>query len=205
MEEQTKDLKDYLVALRRRKKQILTTMGVLALASVLVALLLPPVYRSTATILIEEQEIPPELVRSTITSYADQRIQVNRQQVMTRANMMQIIEKYNLYPRQRLRETSEEILERMRKDIKFNMVSADVIDRRSGQKTVAAIAFTLAYDGETATGAQQVANELTSLYLNENLKTRQQKSSETAIFLSEEANKLGEHISEIETKLSIYK
>ena len=81
MEEQTKDLKDYFSILRRRKKQILTTVGVLLLASVLVAFLLPPVYRSTATILIEEQEIPPELVRSTITSYADQRLQVISQQV----------------------------------------------------------------------------------------------------------------------------
>lgn len=205
MEEQTKDLKDYLVALRRRKKQILTTIGVLAVISVLVALLLPPVYRSSATILIEEQEIPAELVRSTITSYADQRIQVISQQVMTRANMMQIIEKYNLYPRQRQRETTEEVLERMRKDIKFNMVSADVIDRRSGQKTMAAIAFTLAFDGETAAGAQKVASELTSLYLNENLKSRQQKSTETSTFLAEEASKLSEHISEIETKLADFK
>ncbi len=205
MEEQTKDLKDYLVALRRRKKQILTTMGILAVISVLVAILLPPVYRSSATILIEEQEIPSELVRSTITSYADQRIQVISQQVMTRANMMQIVEKYNLYPRQRRRETTEEVLERMRKDIKFNMVSADVIDRRSGQKTIAAIAFTLSFDGETATGAQQVASELTSLYLNENLKSRQQKSTETSAFLSEEATRLSEHISEIETKLAVFK
>lgn len=205
MEEQTKDLKDYLVALRRRKKQILTTIGILAVISVLVALLLPPVYRSTATILIEEQEIPAELVRSTITSYADQRVQVISQQVMTRANMMQIIEKYNLYPRKRQLETTEEILERMRKDIKFNMVSADVIDRRSGQKTMAAIAFTLAYDGETAAGAQKVASELTSLYLNENLKSRQQKSSETSSFLADEASKLSEHISEIEQKLAAFK
>lgn len=205
MEEQTKDLKDYLVALRRRKKQILTTIGILAVISVLVALLLPPVYRSTATILIEEQEIPAELVRSTITSYADQRVQVISQQVMTRANMMQIIEKYNLYPRQRQRETTEEVLERMRKDVKFNLVSADVIDKRSGQKTMAAIAFTLSFDNETAAGAQKVTSELTSLYLNENLKSRQQKSSETSTFLAEEASKLSEHISEIEQKLADFK
>ena len=205
MEEQTKDLKDYLVALRRRKKQILTTLGVLMLVSVLVALLLPPVYRSTATILIEEQEIPAELVRSTITSYADQRLQVISQQVMTRANLMQIIEKYNLYQTKRRHETSEEILDRMRKDIKFNIVSADVIDRRSGMKTTATIAFTLAFDGSTAPNAQKVANELTSLYLNENLKNRQQKSAETSSFLSEEVSKLRDHISETESKLAAFK
>lgn len=205
MEEQTKDLRDYLAIVQRRKKQILTVMGILALVSVIVAFTLPPVYRSTATILIEEQEIPTDLVRSTITGYADQRIQVISQQVMTRANMMQIIEKYHLYPRQRRHETNEEILARMRNDIKFNLVSADVIDRRSGVKTVAAIAFTLAYDGETPESAQKVANELTSLYLNENLKTRQQQTAETSTFLTEVANKLSGHISEIETKLAEFK
>lgn len=204
-EEQTKDLKDYLVALRRRKKQILSTMGVLFVVSILVAFLLPPVYRSTATILIEEQEIPTELVRSTITSYADQRIQEISQRVMTRANLMQLVEKYNLYPTERRRETSEEILERMRKDIKLDIISADVIDKRSGMKTVATIAFTLAFNGETPDGAQKVANELTSLYLNENLKNRQQKSAETSTFLTEEAEKLSQHIAETEAKLATFK
>lgn len=205
MEEQTKDLREYLGVFRRRKKQIFTTVGILVIVSVLVAFLLPPVYRSTATILIEEQEIPPELVRSTITSYADQRLQVIAQQVMTRANMMQIIEKYNLYPTKRRHETSEEILDRMRKDIKFNIVSADVIDRRSGMKTVATIAFTLAYDSDTPQSAQNVASELTTLYLNENLKTRKQKSAETSTFLTEEVAKLSQHISETEAKLAAFK
>lgn len=205
MEEQTKDLRDYWLFFQRRKKQIVLIMAVLLTLSLVVAFLLPPTYRSTATILIEEQEIPPELVRSTITSYADQRIQVISQQVMTRANLMQVVEKYNLYPSKRKHETTEEILERIRKDIKLNIVSADVIDRRSGAKTTATIAFTLAYDSETAESAQKVANELTSLYLNENLKTRQQKSAETSSFLTEEASRLSAHISETETKLAAFK
>jgi hypothetical protein len=54
---------------------------------------------------------PADLVRSTITSYADQRIQVISHRVR-RATLMRIIEKYDLYPRQRKRETSEETLER---------------------------------------------------------------------------------------------
>ena len=205
MEEQSKDLREYIGAFKRRKKQIYTAIGLLALASVLVAFLLPPVYRSSATILIEEQEIPPELVRSTITSYADQRLQVISQQVMTRANMMQIVEKYNLYATKRKHETSEEILDRMRKDVKFNIVSADVIDRRSGMKTVATIAFTLAFDSDTPQAAQNVANELTTLYLNENLKTRKQKSAETSSFLTEEVSKLSDHISQTEAKLAAFK
>ena len=204
-EDQDKGLGDYIAGLKRRKKRIFAASGILLLLSIAIAFLLPPVYRSTSTILIEEQEIPPELVRSTITSFADQRIQVISQQVMTRANLMQIVERYNLYPRQRRHETNEEILMRMRDDIKLEIVNADVIDRRSGNKTTATIAFTLSYDGETAENAQKVANELTSLYLNENLKTRQEKAAETSTFLTEEVRRLGEHISDIESKLAAFK
>jgi succinoglycan biosynthesis transport protein ExoP len=205
MEEQTKGLNDYIVSLRRRKKPVLLTVGLVMLISVAAALLLPPVYRSTAKILIEEQEVPPELVRSTITGYADQRIQVISQQIMTRATLIQIIEKYNLYPSKRRKQPGEGILERLRKDIKLDIVTADVIDRRSGSKTSATIGFTLSYDGETAESAQKVANELVSLYLNENLKNRKQKTAETSTFLSEEAARLGEHIAEIEAKLAAFK
>src|SRR5438094_9033883 len=105
MEEETKDLREYLSAFGRRKRPILATVVTLFLISVALAVLLPSVYRSTATILIEQQEMPPDLVRSTISSYADQRIQVISQHVMTRPNLMRIVEKYNLYPSYRATKT----------------------------------------------------------------------------------------------------
>lgn len=199
------DPADYLVALKRRRMPMAWIAAVILTIAMLVALLLPPVYRSTATILIEEQEIPQDLVRTTITSFADQRIQVISQQVMTRANLMQIIEKYDLYARQRRSETTEEILDRMHKDIKLDLVTSDVTDRRSGGRTTATIAFTLAYESVSPEKAQKVANELTSLYLNENLHIRKQKAEETSSFLAEEAERLKAHIGEIENRLASFK
>ena len=205
MEEQAKDFNDYLLMFRRRGKPMLASAGILFLIVVAVAILWPSKYRSTATILIEEQEIPQDLVRSTISSYADQRIQVITQQVMTRANLTQVIEKYALYPGYRRTHTNEETLDRLGKDIKLDIVKADVVDQRSGTKTTATIAFTLSYDGESPAVAQKVANELVSLYLNENLKNREQKTAETSSFLAEEAAKLSEHISDVEKKLAAFK
>ncbi len=204
-QEEGKSFREYLEFVGRRRLPIVLTALVVAVIATAVALLLPPAFRSTATILIEEQEIPPDLVRTTISSYADQRIQVISQQVMTRSNLMQIVEKYQLYANERKRETSEEILERMRKDIKLDLVTADVIDRRSGAKTSAAIAFTLSFDSANPEKTQKVANELVSLFLNENLKNRQQKVAETTTFLQEEANRLSAHISQIEGKLAQFK
>jgi uncharacterized protein involved in exopolysaccharide biosynthesis len=205
MEEHTKELSDYIDAFRRRRTSILSITAVFFAISVIVALAWPPVYRSMATILIEEQEVPSDLIRSTITSYATQRIQTINQRVMTRANLMQIIEKYDLYRSKRRTETTEEILERMRKDVSVQMINANVIDPRSGRPTAATVAFTLSFDGEAAEMTQKVASELTTLYLNENLKNRAEKASETYTFLTTEADKLREHITELETQLAAFK
>lgn len=205
MEEQTKDLRDFIDDFRRRRKQIFVIFTVLFLITLLVAFVWPPTYRSTATILIEEQAIPAELVRSTITTYAWQRIQTISQRVMSRANLLAIVDKYKLYENKRARETNEEIVERIRADIKLEPVSAGVIDPRSGRPTAATIAFTLSFDGENPAATQKVASELTTLYLNENIKSRTEKVAETYDFLTSEADKLNQQIAEYETQLAVFK
>ena len=87
-----KDFRQYLALLRRHMGQILTVATALAAIVTTVAIALPPIFRSSATILVQEQEIPPDLVRSTVTSFADERIQVISQQVMTRAVLLQLVD-----------------------------------------------------------------------------------------------------------------
>ena len=203
--ENGRTLRDHLAVLSRRRGLALGVGGGLLAIAVIVAVALPPVYRSTATILIKEQEIPQELVRSTVTSFADERIQVISQQVMTRATLLDMVDKYGLYGKARQRETSEEILDRMRSDIKLTPISADVTDRRTGSPVKSTIAFTLSYDSEVAGNAQKIANELTTLFLNENVKNRQQKAAETTTFLDEELVRVSDHVSELEKQLSDYK
>jgi len=205
MEEQEKSIQDYLAIVSRRKAAIITTALIVFLIGLVTALVWPPTFRSAATILIKEQEIPTELVRSTVTSYAAQRIQTISQRVMTRPNLLEIIEKYNLYVKERKRDTTEEVLGVMRKDIGLNMISADVVDPRTGRPGVATIAFTLSYEGSSPGSTQKVAGELTSLFLAENLKTRKDKAAETYSFLTDETDKLLEKIAESGKKLAEFK
>lgn len=200
-----KSLSDYLGILRRRRGLIGGVFALLFVIAAVVSVALPPVYRSTATILIKEQEIPQEFVRSTVTSFADERIQVISQQVMTRSTLLDLVDKYGLYGNARQKETSEDILDRMRRDIKLTPISAEVTDRRSGSPVKSTIAFSLSYDSEVAANAQKIANELTTLYLNENVKNRQQKAAETTLFLDGELERVTEHISESEQKLAEFK
>ncbi|MDP2381543.1 MAG: Wzz/FepE/Etk N-terminal domain-containing protein [Nitrospirota bacterium] len=198
----TKDLYDYLALLRRRKTLILMVAAALLAASAALAFLLPAVYRSTATILIEEQEIPPDLVRSAIATYADQRIETIKQQVLSRSTLWHIVEQYGLYKDLRKRNPTEEVLARFVKDIQIDVMNVKVIDKRTQNPTQATIAFTLLYDGESPELAQKVANELTSLFLGENLKTRERHAQETTAFLKREAESLSHHIQDLEGKLA---
>jgi uncharacterized protein involved in exopolysaccharide biosynthesis len=205
MEEQEKTLQDYMAILSRRKLPMLITMVAVFLIGVVVALVWPPTFRSSATILIKEQEVPVDLVRSTVTSYAAERIKVIEQSVLTRSNLTQIIEKYNLYEKERKRKTMEEVLQDMRDDIKLDMIEANVVDPRSGRSMSATIAFMLSYDGRSPDSTQRVAGELTSLFLAENLKNRTEKANETYTFLTEESNKLAQQIAEMERSLAEFK
>jgi uncharacterized protein involved in exopolysaccharide biosynthesis len=173
--------------------------------TVALALLLPPTYTSGATILIEQQEIPQELVRSAVTSFADQRVQVISQRVMTTQNLLSLIERYNLYPDIRLTKPREVLLQTMRNDISMKMISADVIDPRSGRPTQATIAFSVNYKSHSPDLAVKVANDLTSLYLNENLTSRTQMAEQTSSFFSEEAARQQARIIEFDKKLSEFK
>jgi len=195
----------YLAGARYRRKALLITFSVGLLVAAVLAIALPPQYRSAGTILIEQQEMPPELVRSTVTSYADQRVQVISKRVMTTETLLNIIRHYDLYPKERAKETREVLLGRMRKDIGLKMISADVIDPRSGHPTSATIAFEVSYTSSSADLAAKVANELTTLYLNENLNNRTQLARDAAQFLESEADRLSRHIADLEAKLAAFK
>ncbi len=131
--EQAQSLQQYVAMFHRRRTLIVLAGGVLLGLSLAVAFLWPPVYKSMATILIEEQEIPSELVHSTITSYADQRIETIKQQVMSRTTLWKVVEQYNLYPDLRRTNPAEEVVKRFTKDIAVEVISADVVDKRTQQ------------------------------------------------------------------------
>ena len=204
-EEELLGFADYLAILKRRKKQLIIPAAIILLLSFGLAVGLPSIYRAEATILIEQQEIPSELVRSTVTSYAGERIQVISQRVMTTENLGKIIDNYGLYRDERDDTSLTLLSEGLREDIELEMISADVIDPRSGRPTIATIAFKLSFSNKNPRIAQKVTNELVSLYLDENLRQRTQSALETSTFLSTEADRLNQEITELETSLAEFK
>lgn len=201
----TVEISDYLAILRRRWVQIIVPLSLILLISIGLAFGLPPVYQSTATILIERQEIPQELVRSTVTGYATERVQVISKRVMIRANLWRIIEEYDLFPEERHIADRGSLISRVRDNIQVKMVSADVRDPRSGRASRATIAFDVSFESDNPEAAKKVTDELVSLFLQENIRIRTQKAEVTSDFLAEEANKLGEEITRHEAALAAFK
>ena len=117
---------DYLSILKRRWLQMLAVFIIILSVAIAAAVFLPPTFQSTGTILIESQQIPDDVVKATVTSYADERIEVIKQRVMTRDNLYRIIQKYNLYPEKIDSETTSTLIDEMRASIFVTILSADV-------------------------------------------------------------------------------
>jgi len=195
----------YLEAVRHRRIWLIAAVSLGLIVTLLLVVFLPPKYRSAGTILIEQQEMPQDFVRSTITSYADERVQMISKRVMTTETLLNLVRHYDLYPKLRATGTREAILKQMSKDIGLKMISADVIDPRSGHPTSATIAFEVSYTSDNPDVAAKVANELTTQYLNENLSNRTQTSRDAAQFLESEGDRMNHHIGELEAALARFK
>ena len=200
-----KNIEDLTGILRRRKKGFILTFFSVFILSVIIAVVLPPVFRSESTILIEEQQIPQDYVKSTITSFVEERLQTITQQIMSRTKLMGIIDQFNLYADMKERSTTEQILDKMREDIHLETISADVIDRRTGRPSTATIAFTLSFEGKYPNTTLKVANTLASLYLEENLKARERRATNTTQFLERELDNIKNKIDSLEKNLSEFK
>ena len=201
----TQHLGDYIAILRRRKKQVYyVAAGIFSLA-VILAFAIPPVYRSTATILIEQQEVPQDVVASTVTGYAKQRLQVIQQSVLTHDSLLGTIEKLQLGRDAGDVKAANELVVRMRRNIKVEPVSASVTDPRSGASQMATIAFKLSFDSNDPERSQKVAAELVQLFLKENQRIRTQKAESASGFLAGEEDKSRQYLVELEEKLAAYK
>lgn len=206
MEETTMTPQDYGDVLKRRKLSLIVPALIVFLAAVIIALVLPPIYKSTSTILIEEQEIPVDLVMTTVTSYAEQRLQVINQRIMSTSRLQEIINRFDIYQDLRDRWTTEEIIEKMREDIQLEPINVEVVDRRTGRPSSATIAFTLSYEGENdPVKVQRVANVLASLYLEENLKVRERQVTEASSFFEDEIERVKGDLNRLEQKIAAFK
>ncbi len=171
-----------------------------------VAVLLPATYVSEGKILVQSQQIPTELVRPTVTSAAQERIQVIEQRTMTRENLLAIIDKFQLFPEKRTLMAADQLVELMRKNAKIEPLAQPLafsqVRSRGDNPT---IVFTVGFEYSDPQTASRVANELVTRILSEDLRDRTSRATDTTKFLAREVQKLQADNAAIDAKIAMAK
>jgi uncharacterized protein involved in exopolysaccharide biosynthesis len=202
-DDDSKSLQDYLDALRRRGGTALKIALAILVLGLIAIFLWPNSYRSTATILIEDPEVPPGLVPTTVTTFAARQIQYINQRVMTRTNLAQIIEKFDLFPKERNYLPTLMLVNKVENLINIDLVDVQMMNpANAGQQITSTIAFTLGFEHEKPDTARKVANELVSLYLNENVRARTEQTAQTSQFMQVEVDRLDAEVRDIESQIA---
>jgi uncharacterized protein involved in exopolysaccharide biosynthesis len=175
------------------------------LTAAAVALLLPNVYKSETTILIEGRQIAEGLVTSTVTTYADQQIQAIKQEVMSRSKLLELINKFDLYPDLREKISTEALVNKVKSSISIEPLSAAVKTGRSDRPAYITIAFILSFEGKDPRKIQGVVNDLASFFLAKNLKARQTSARGTTDFVKKQVEKVRGTLSELDEKIAKFK
>lgn len=202
---QIRDPKDILVILKRRYRYIAVPLILGLLASFAASLFWPPVYRSVATILLQDSSVPEDFMGAAADASADNRVHVITQRVMTTANLVPIVERLDLYGDDRSTMAPSQIAGKMRKRINLELVSAQVANPQNTRRVEQTIAFTLSFDHGDPDTAQKVLEELVALYLDENVRTRRERVSETVELLAREVENHRRYLERLEAELAAFK
>ncbi len=185
----------------RRKWLAVLVFALPFVAAISLIFSLPTFYRSTALVLVDRQQVPEAFVRPTVTSELETRLHTISQEILSRARLEALITRFGLYPGLRKEGQNEELVERMRKDIKLELKTTDT----KGQGRPATTAFALSYRGPDPQTVALVTNTLTSFYIEENLKVRERQATGTAEFLKVQLAETRKRLDELEARVSEFR
>ena len=204
---------DYLAMLRRRLKVILIPALLAPLAGFMVSYVFPPKYTSTSTVLVEGQKVPDNYVQPVITSDFTQRIQTLSQQVLSPSRLRPVIQSLNLVKPEEEGKLIEDINQNMHVEpVITSMSAAANAAGASGAKKKKSSAsqeplpgFNVEYTDSNAARAQKICNAMTSLILDENLRTRAEVAQGTTEFLGRQLEEAKRAIDDQDKKLADFK
>lgn len=197
-------MREYLALLNRRKFHILVPFVLIMGIGLAIAYLLPPVYKSEATILVKDAEIPDDIVKTTVTGYLQQRIEEIKQRTLTRQGLLEIARQINYY-QGKPTPAEEDIVSEMRRNIIVEMVEVRAGDPGSARVGAVTVAFTVAFEAGDPVVAKRGAKAITNLFIEENRRLRIGAVSGVSEFLLAQVETARQAIGETEKKLTAFK
>ena len=191
----TLELSDYIEIALRRKWVILVCLLLGMAGSGGAFFTQPSIYRSSTLILVESQKVPTDIVKPVLVNTLEERLTTIKQQILSRTLLKKIIDEFGLYSEQLSRRSVEGVIEDMRDNIQIVTVGT--------KKQLAA--FTIIYDGPDPVTVKNVTDKLASLFIEENLKIREQLIEGTTQFLEEELRRVEQSINRKEAAITEYR
>jgi len=191
------------VIIWERRYYVLACFLLMLAAGTIAAFVLPRTYRSTATLLVQSQDLPTNLVESPTNGAVEQRIARIREQVLSRGDLIQLIEQNDLYSDERRSKPLSKVIEKMRHATLVAALPSDIGQQSDTQNSTIAIA--MSYDYADPVKAQAVLQSYVSKFLSMDSEDVEDQASLTVRFLQDQANKLQTQISAIEGQLTSLK
>ena len=188
-------LHDYLDVFLRRIWYFLIPLAIILAGTVTYAVMAPKWYRSSTLVLVSPQKISPDYVKATVTSSVEDRLASIAQEILSRTRLEQVITEFKLYSNQVKSLPMESVVELMRKDIQVE------IPKKDKEKNY----FTISYVGKDPRVVAQVTNKLSSLFIEENLKIREQQAQGTTEFLESELSSKKDKVEKFQQEITDFK
>ncbi len=183
---------DYIEIAYRRIWYIIIPFIIIIMGTIVYLLIVPKLYRASTLILVTPQKVPEAFIKATVSSKIEDRLQSIAQEIMSRTRIENIITEFNLYSEDRKSRNLEELVERVRNNIKVD------IKGKEGY-------FTISYTGREPKIVAAVTNKLASMFIEENLKLRELQAQGTSEFLSSELKTTKERLENQERSITEFK
>lgn len=197
-------LEQCLAILKRRVWWLVLPIILVPILVYLGSLFVPNRYTSTTLVLVEEQQVPDNFVKPVVTEELDQRLVTMQERLLSRTRLQQLIEKFRIFPSDANSVPMDDLVERMRKMISVVPVRPDFDQKSNPQKKVLP-GFYINFSASEPHMAQQVCADITSMFMEENLKSREQSVEGTTQFLSTQLDDAKRKLDEQDAKLATFK
>ena len=191
-------LEHYARLLYHRRWLVLSVFALVAGGTFFYAQSLPNIYQSETLILVDPQRVPESYVKSTVTGDIRNRLGTLSQQILSATRLQKIIDTLNLYPEERKTLAREDLITKMRSEI-----STSIVGDFGGSNDLQA--FKITYRGKDPRLVAQVTNQVASLFVDENLKAREQQAMGTTEFLENQLQDTRKTLEEQENKLKDFR
>ena len=192
----TMNVEDYLSIFKRRWWIVAIPAVILTIVAFALTFVIPPLYESQSLVLIDQQKVPEDFVPSIISENLDSRVASMSAQILSRSTLLPIVEKYNLYGDQHI--DMDLRIDKVRKDITFQAIHPDLTHAGSLP------GFRILFKASDPHTAQLVCDEITSLFTQKSLNSREATAEGTTSFLQEQLDQAKQSLDDQEAKLAAF-